>query len=302
MVVAAVGAVALGVLTDGVAAASLTYSVTMRWGATAPECVAPVVCSGTGTGSFSYGTPFESSAPATLDVGTKASVSQVDDQWAIAGSLRYCNGTTIVGTTVDAVDLDVAVNVTGVGSASTSDTTLLLNTVNSEDPLASADVLSFSSDPARRLHVLEGECAEVELRTRLTIVPNLGIEVSLGEILTPGSGFVTVDGRREVAIEIKPGGVPNPIKLTAQGVVPVAILGSALTDVRTIDPGTVRFEGGVPDKQKVTDVNKDGILDLLIHVPYQSLVELHHGDTQACATFATLQGELLIGCDTVKVL
>jgi uncharacterized repeat protein (TIGR01451 family) len=53
---------------------------------------------------------------------------------------------------------------------------------------------------------------------------------------TPVSG-----GEIEVYFDIKPGSCPNPLNPKSNGVLPVAILGTADFDIRDIDPATVRL-------------------------------------------------------------
>lgn len=297
--VAAVGAwalsAALGSATSS--AASSTYTVDMAWDNPVPECIGGVVCTGVGTGDFEYGVPFESSAATSLSVVADPVVTQPGAAAVRAATLEYCNGSTLSGTNVDSVDLVVSVDVAGAGQAVTDETTLLVNSVNTDDPLESADQLSFASDPTRILHVLEDECATVELRTRVTVKDGTAVEVSIGDILTPETGYISDEGRREVDLWVKPA-----INLGAKGQIPMVILGSELNDVTQIDQSTVRFEGGAPSKQKVTHANGDGIADLHLHVPYESLATLTADATRACATFETVTGESLVACDDVVMV
>jgi hypothetical protein len=79
--------------------------------------------------------------------------------------------------------------------------------------------------------------------------------------LVVGGNFTTAGGKpspylalwtkqeiREVAVDVRPGSCPNPINVNphaeaGQGVVPVAILGTAELDVREIEPESVMLEG-----------------------------------------------------------
>lgn len=72
-------------------------------------------------------------------------------------------------------------------------------------------------------------------------------------------------------VDIKPEGFPNPINPTSTGVVPLAILGSEIFDVRIIDTTTLEIDddrlagGGVAPasvQKNLEDVNGDGFLDL----------------------------------------
>jgi hypothetical protein len=49
-----------------------------------------------------------------------------------------------------------------------------------------------------------------------------------------------------VALDVRPSGCPNSIKTSEDGVLPVAIMGSALFDVNRIDPASVRLLGVAP--------------------------------------------------------
>lgn len=58
----------------------------------------------------------------------------------------------------------------------------------------------------------------------------------------------------EVPVDVKPGSCPNPINVTNNGVLPVAILGTDELDVTTIDPASVRLEGVAPLRSGYEDV------------------------------------------------
>ena len=116
-------------------------------------------------------------------------------------------------------------------------------------------------------------------------------------------------------IDIKPGSFPNSINAKSNGLVPVAILGSATFDVTQVDVTTLEFgPGGATPAHDLTDldtyfehlqdVNDDGFLDLVSHYR-QKEVGLQSGDTTA-----TLSGNLLpefggidiCGTDSVRLL
>lgn len=69
-----------------------------------------------------------------------------------------------------------------------------------------------------------------------------------------GSDFVEPVGTLIVPVDIHPTSCPNPINTNSNGVTPVAILGTATFDVRTIDPATVRLEGVAPVRHAYEDV------------------------------------------------
>lgn len=113
-----------------------------------------------------------------------------------------------------------------------------------------------------------------------------------------------------VRIDVKPGSDENPVNLGARGSIPVALLGSATFDVRTVDVASVRFAGAAPIRHRrgqprasIEDVNADGVPDLVLHFWIQELA-LRPGDTQATLTARTLPPlELeLAASDRVRVV
>ncbi len=100
----------------------------------------------------------------------------------------------------------------------------------------------------------------------------------------------------DIAVDIKPQGCPNPLQVKAEGVLPVAILGSSTFDVTTVDPTSIKLEGklegvsairwatedvGTPfvpyiGKTLATDCNslkRDGFLDLVLTFDNQEVVK-----------------------------
>jgi hypothetical protein len=92
----------------------------------------------------------------------------------------------------------------------------------------------------------------------------------------------------EVAVDVKPGSCPNPFQVGSNGLLPLAVLGSANFDVGTIDPATVRLAGVPPVQWSYEDVaipapgkketcgscttaGPDGHVDLVLHVDRQEL-------------------------------
>src|SRR5262249_53188240 len=66
-----------------------------------------------------------------------------------------------------------------------------------------------------------------------------------------------------VGIDIGPGSATNPINL-ANGVIPVAILGSTTLNVAQVDVASVVFAGARAVRYSFQDVNGDGIGDLVL--------------------------------------
>ena len=116
----------------------------------------------------------------------------------------------------------------------------------------------------------------------------------------------------EWPIDIKPGSDPNSINTKSKGVIPVAILGSAIFDVTTVDVTTLEFgPGGATPAHDLTDpmvyadhlqdVNLDGFLDLVCHFKTQEL-GLVQTSIEATLTGEDLDGNLIEGTDTVNIV
>jgi hypothetical protein len=106
-----------------------------------------------------------------------------------------------------------------------------------------------------------GLAIDVDRATRRIFlqVENSAIYVLSDEFIQPA--------RSIVAIDVKPGSVPNSINPKSQGVTPVAILTTATFDATIVDPLSVRFgpNEATAAKSHVEDVDGDGDLDRLFH-------------------------------------
>lgn len=111
-----------------------------------------------------------------------------------------------------------------------------------------------------------------------------------------------------VAIDVKPGAVPNTINLGSNGTVAVAILSTPPFDARTLDPTTVtlasapvKLRGQGTPMASAQDVNGDGLPDLVVHVSTEAL-QLRDADTEAVLRGRTTGGTTVQGRDTVRVV
>jgi parallel beta-helix repeat protein len=132
--------------------------------------------------------------------------------------------------------------------------------------------------------------------------------------------------RLTVALDIKPGGCPNPLNLNSWGVLPVAVLGSEQFDVNTIDVASVRLESVAAIRHSYEDVaaavsddnecnctteGPDGYIDLTLKFSTQEIVDqlINEYDDLAKDQILTLElrGELfedsvIIGSDCVTLV
>jgi hypothetical protein len=67
-----------------------------------------------------------------------------------------------------------------------------------------------------------------------------------------------------VTIDIKPGGGTDPINLASNGVIPLALYGSAGFDVTQVDVSSVVFAGAHAAHYALQDINGDGYQDMIL--------------------------------------
>lgn len=124
-------------------------------------------------------------------------------------------------------------------------------------------------------------------------------------LLTPKS----VPEPASVTIDIKPGVYPNTINLGANSSVPVAILKTTDFDPSTINLDAVSFAGASPLRNKrnailnkITDVNSDGNMDLILYFSLSTLSELNNSSALATLTGRTITGMDFTGTDSVQIV
>jgi len=108
-----------------------------------------------------------------------------------------------------------------------------------------------------------------------------------------------------VVMDIKPGETPNSINPRQNGRVPVAILSVSGFHARSISVNTIRFgrtgTEASPSQSALTDVNRDGKLDLLLHFRTQES-GIRCGDITAVLTGTTTSGMAIKGADRIRTV
>jgi hypothetical protein len=125
--------------------------------------------------------------------------------------------------------------------------------------------------------------------------PDLGFRTWVEELLT-------------VPIAVKPGSDLGSINPESRGTVPVGILGTVDFDAAQVDPSSV-LVGGAPlralpkgaQASQLEDVNRDGLMDLVVHVATSDL-DLAGPVAEIIVTGATYDGTRFRGLDHVKVV
>jgi hypothetical protein len=99
---------------------------------------------------------------------------------------------------------------------------------------------------------------------------------------------------------------PTAINLSANGVIPVAILGSDSFDAAQVDPLTVKLEnaairlrGKSGNAGSLEDVNNDGFLDLVVHIVDFTVLD---GATTATLTGSLYDGTPIKGTDSIVIV
>jgi len=104
---------------------------------------------------------------------------------------------------------------------------------------------------------------------------------------------------REVAMAI----VPDTIHLRSAGKLRVILYSNAGFDAATIDPATVKLNGGGTAQVRETtcDMNGDGLADVFLYFDIADL-NLPTGETELCLTGATTGGLAFKACAAVSML
>ena len=123
------------------------------------------------------------------------------------------------------------------------------------------------------------------------------------------------EAEREVRADVNPGNAQNPIPLGSHRPISLALFDTPAktphgtpVEVAKIDPSTVRLAGASMKRNRqgepefsYRDVDKDGVVDLLVHFDVDEL-QLEPGTDVAQVAAATFAGARLRGSDQVRVV
>lgn len=225
--------------------------------------------------------------PATVPVSTAFKV----------GTLRHFNNEVGTDTAADSVDLTITLDFSSpVATVAGTYTLTVDETDNVGDPPESPisdDFIDIADSPSPQIIDLGGTLYEFEL---------VGFGPTAGEVTdqfrSPEGGTnstflwakltLVPPEPSEPKVDIKPTSCPNPLNVKSNGVLPVAILGSAEYDVTQVDTTTILLEGVAPLRWSLEDVagpvgpdaeececttaGPDGYLDLTLKFKKQDVV------------------------------
>jgi uncharacterized repeat protein (TIGR01451 family) len=151
---------------------------------------------------------------------------------------------------------------------------------------------------------------------------NIEVQKAVAEVMTE-----VVVTEVEVHVDIKPGSCPNPLNVKGEGVLPVAVLGTADFDVVQVDIATLQIEGVAPLRSAYEDATTpfdpatgkedcfkdcthegpDGFLDLTLKFSAQEIVgTLGDVEDRECRvlklTGTLIDGTPIVGEDVVLIL
>jgi hypothetical protein len=104
-----------------------------------------------------------------------------------------------------------------------------------------------------------------------------------------------------VSIDVNPDRFPNRINLRSRRAVRVAVLSTPTFAADRIVVDTLRFAGASPVRSALRDVNRDGLVDLVVRFRAREL-RLTPDSTAATLTGETSSGATITGTDSVEVV
>jgi hypothetical protein len=186
------------------------------------------------------------------------------------------------------------------------------HSLSSTDPLLDPAGLRTNGGPTQTIALLPGSPAIDAIPSGVNGCATTLTSDQRGVTRPAGSGcdigaFEFVVTTLPIAIDIKPGGVPNPINPGSNGTTPVAILSTpSFSAPSQVDTASLKFgrtgsESSLASCSPPQDVNADGLLDVLCHFTTQKTL-FQPGDTQGVLTGKTVGGTPIRGTDSVKIV
>jgi hypothetical protein len=244
-----------------------------------PQGPPGMVTTGVGTNQFTWGDPNGFGTGPSRFAFTGATLAADFDKLFSLGTLTYFNGTIVDGTEADAVDLKVTIMLTmpsGVTKEITQ-TLTLINTPNTDDPIASADVvllptsipeISFTVDNVEhilkiegfgtitgaggattidRFFVLEGGTASAELLGRIVVcTAAAGFQDTIQPVPGPDGG--TLKYKASISQGVTGNAVAVAVSLCNPNPTPVKLVACAMANAATAeepqDVWIADFQGG----------------------------------------------------------
>jgi hypothetical protein len=172
-----------------------------------------IVTGGVGTSDFTWGSTGFGTGPNELQFTGSSFNAPLETQFT-AGSLYYFNGTTLVGSTPNSVDLALTMNFTtpALGNVPNTFTFNLVSTTNTSDPNASADYVYFPSSFSTETFVISGTTYRVQLLGFGNVVGDGFLSSDTTQLHVREGLHATADLFAEVTSQTPPGvgGVPEP--------------------------------------------------------------------------------------------
>lgn len=153
----------------------------------------PIVTSGVGTSTFTWGTPDGTAANNVNFNNGGGNFSSTTETKFKVGTITYFNGTTASGTTPDSVDLALTLNFAdpALGPVTSEYTFNIVTTSNTSDANASADYLNLPTAFSSTSFLIDGTTYNVKLADFENIV---------------GDGFLPSD---EFSLHVREGGTAS---------------------------------------------------------------------------------------------
>jgi hypothetical protein len=163
-----------------------------------------------------------------------------------------------------------------------------------------ADQVTFTAQDTSDKTVTVAITNDAISETDETFRASLSTATALGgrSVTTSDQGTGTIRDNGVAAIDVRPGNSSNSINLNENGLIPIALFGTASFDVTQVSLNTLRFAGASVFKSARQDVNGDGRLDLLLQFRIQDTNLRNSYKELLAAADTTINGILDAGVST----